>query len=71
MRLIFATFAISTIFWHDISELGTPNTKLLDMHIVRVHRLTAHAWFQSYRSKTVGPIENQSPTCIISIDLIW
>ena len=61
---LYALFDFSIVFqWrgHDlISDLRSPNKKILGMHFAIVHCLTPHANFQNPCSKTVGPTEGQS-----------
>ena len=47
-----------------ISDLRSSDKKILDMHVIAVHGLTPHARFQNRRSKSVGPSEGLSLTCI-------
>ena len=57
---------------HDLkSGLRSPNKKILDKHIVKVHGLIPHANFHNHRSLTVGPSEGLNLNCITSVGLVW
>ena len=72
---LFGLLNFSIVFqWrgHDlISDLRSPNKKILATHFGKLYWLTPHAKFQNPRSWTVGPREGQSRTYITSIDLTW